>query len=45
MKMEIVQQAGGKILVFTLHGALVFGIAKVISRRHAVLDDHQAFVN
>jgi SulP family sulfate permease len=43
-EMEIVQQAGGKILVFTLHGALVFGIAKVISRRHAVLDDHQVLL-
>ncbi len=41
---ELLQQAKGKILVFTLHGALIFGIAKVISRRHAVLDDHQVLL-
>jgi SulP family sulfate permease len=41
---ELLQQAQGKVLVFTLHGALIFGVAKVISRRHAVLDEHQVLV-
>jgi SulP family sulfate permease len=41
---ELLQQAQGKVLVLTLHGALVFGMAKVISRRHAVLDEHQALI-
>jgi SulP family sulfate permease len=41
---EILEQAKGKVLVFTLQGALVFGMAKVISRRHSVLDDHQVLL-
>lgn len=41
---ELLQQAQGKILVFTLHGALIFGLAKVISRRYAVLDSHEVLI-
>jgi SulP family sulfate permease len=41
---ELLQQAQGKVLVFTLHGALIFGLAKVISRRYAVLDKHEALI-
>jgi len=41
---EMLQQAQGKVLVFTLRGALIFGLAKVISRRYAVLDNHEVLV-
>jgi len=41
---ELLQQAQGRVLVFTLHGALIFGLAKVISRRYAVLDKHEALI-
>ncbi len=41
---EILQQADGKILIFTLHGALVFGMSKVISRKFAVLDEHEVLL-
>ncbi len=40
----LLQQAQGKVLVFTLHGALIFGLAKVISRRFAVLDSHEVLI-
>lgn len=41
---EILQRAEGKIMVFTLHGALIFGVAKVISRRFAARDDHEVLI-
>lgn len=34
----------GDILVFALGGTLMFGMAKVISRKHAVLEDHQVLI-
>ncbi len=41
---ELLQQAQGRVLIFTLHGALIFGLAKVISRRYAVLDGHEVLI-
>lgn len=40
----ILERADGRILVFALGGPLIFGMAKAISRQHAVLPDHQALV-
>ena len=40
----IMQQARGKILVFALGGPLIFGVAKAISRKQAVLEDHQILI-
>ncbi len=40
----LLQRAQGKVLVFVLHGPLMFGLAKVISRRYAVLDSHEALI-
>lgn len=37
-------QANGKVLLLSLGGPLMFGMAKVISRKHAVLDDHQVLI-
>ncbi len=41
---QLLQQAQGKVLIFSLRGALIFGLAKVISRRYAVLDAHELLV-
>ncbi len=40
----IMERSGGRILLFTLGGALIFGMAKAISRQHAVLEDHDVLV-
>jgi SulP family sulfate permease len=40
----ILDDANGKILVFSLGGPLFFGLAKAISRQRAVLSDHQVLV-
>ncbi len=40
----IMQRAQGRILVFSLGGPLIFGVAKSISRQHAVLPDHDELV-
>ncbi len=40
----ILEQARGRILIFTLGGPLIFGLAKAISRQHAVLADHEVLV-
>lgn len=37
-------RANGKILVFALGGPLLFGVAKAISRKHAVLKGHEVLV-
>ena len=37
----ILNDANGKILVFSLGGPLFFGLAKAISRQRAVLSDHE----
>lgn len=34
----------GKVLVFALGGPLFFGVAKAISRQHAVLSDHEVLI-
>jgi len=34
----------GKVLVFALGGPLFFGVAKAISRKHAVLPDHEVLI-
>jgi SulP family sulfate permease len=38
------EQAKGNILVMALGGPLIFGMAKAISRQHAVLHDHNALI-
>ncbi|MDJ0738960.1 MAG: SulP family inorganic anion transporter [Gammaproteobacteria bacterium] len=40
----LLERAQGRILVFRLGGPLIFGVAKAISRQHAVLDEHQVLV-
>lgn len=40
----ILNDANGKILIFSLGGPLFFGLAKAISRRRAVLSDHEILV-
>ena len=40
----LLQQAKGRILVFALGGPLIFGVAKAISRQHAVLPDHEILI-
>ena len=40
----LLERAKGRILVFTLGGPLIFGVAKAISRKHAVLADHQVLI-
>ncbi|MDJ0862006.1 MAG: SulP family inorganic anion transporter [Gammaproteobacteria bacterium] len=40
----IMRRAQGRILVFSLGGPLIFGVAKSISRQHAVLPDHDVLV-
>ncbi|MCB1874652.1 MAG: SulP family inorganic anion transporter [Chromatiales bacterium] len=40
----IFDRAQGRILVFALGGPLIFGLAKAISRRYAVLKDHEVLI-
>ena len=40
----LLERARGRILVFELGGPLIFGVAKAISRKHAVLQDHQVLI-
>ena len=40
----ILNDANGKILIFSLGGPLFFGLAKAISRQRTVLSDHQVLV-
>jgi SulP family sulfate permease len=40
----ILEEAQGRILVFSLGGPLIFGLAKAISRQHAILPDHDVLV-
>jgi SulP family sulfate permease len=40
----LLEQAKGRILVFELGGPLIFGVAKAISRQHAVLPDHEVLI-
>lgn len=40
----LMQDANGRILLFNLAGPLIFGMAKAISRQHAVLADHDVLV-
>jgi len=40
----LLERGNGSILVFALGGPLIFGLAKAISRRHAVLTDHQILI-
>jgi SulP family sulfate permease len=40
----LLEQAKGGILVFALGGPLIFGVAKAISRQHAVLTDHKVLI-
>jgi SulP family sulfate permease len=40
----LLERGNGCILVFALGGPLIFGLAKAISRQHAVLTDHQVLI-
>jgi sulfate permease, SulP family len=40
----LLERANGKILVFTLGGPLLFGVAKAISRKYAVLSSHEILI-
>jgi SulP family sulfate permease len=40
----VLERARGRILIFNLGGPLTFGVAKAISRQHAVLADHQVLI-
>mgnify|MGYP001806559634 CR=1 FL=1 len=40
----VLERANGRILLFTLGGPLIFGLAKAISRQHAVLEDHEVLI-
>jgi SulP family sulfate permease len=40
----LLERANGKILVFTLGGPLLFGVAKAISRKYAVLTSHEILI-
>lgn len=40
----ILEQARGCILIFSLGSPLIFGVAKAISRQHAVLADHSVLL-
>jgi len=40
----ILEEAQGRILIFSLGGPLIFGLAKAISRQHAILPDHDVLV-
>lgn len=40
----LLEQAKGRILVFSLGGPLIFGLAKAIARQHAVLSDHEILI-
>lgn len=40
----LMRQARGRVLVFSLRGPLIFGMAKAISRKNAVLEEHEVLV-
>jgi sulfate permease, SulP family len=40
----LMRQARGRVLVFSLRGPLIFGMAKAISRKNAVLEEHEILV-
>jgi SulP family sulfate permease len=40
----LLERANGKILVFALGGPLLFGVAKAISRKYAVLSTHEILI-
>jgi SulP family sulfate permease len=40
----LLERGNGCILVFALGGPMIFGLAKAISRQHAVLTDHQVLI-
>ncbi|MGB1109214.1 MAG: SulP family inorganic anion transporter [Gammaproteobacteria bacterium] len=40
----LLDRAGGKILVFTFGGPMIFGMAKSIARKHAVIAEHQVLI-
>ena len=43
-ELVLMERAEGRILIFELGGPLIFGLAKAISRQHAVLTDHEALI-
>ena len=41
---ELLDRAGGKVLLFQLNGAMIFGVAKAIDREHNAIGDCSAIV-
>ncbi|MBK5965384.1 sodium-independent anion transporter [Thiocystis minor] len=41
---SVLERSNGRILLFSLGGPLIFGLAKAISRQHAVLADHAVLI-
>ncbi len=40
----LLEEAGGRVLLFYLSGPMIFGVAKAISREHNLINDYQALV-
>ena len=41
---ELLNQAGGRVLLFQLNGAMIFGVAKAINREHNAIGDCDAVI-
>ncbi len=41
---SLLQRANGRILLLSLNGPLIFGMAKAIARQHAVLAEHEVLI-
>ena len=41
---ELLNQGHGKVLLFQLNGAMIFGVAKAINREHNAISDCRAVV-
>ena len=41
---ELPNQAGGRVLLFQLNGAMIFGVAKAINREHNAIGDCDAVI-
>jgi SulP family sulfate permease len=41
---ELMQRAGGKVLLFQLNGPMIFGVAKAIAREHAAMQHARVLV-
>ena len=43
-ELELLNQAGGRVLLFQLNGAMIFGVAKAINREHNAIGDCDAVI-